>query len=120
MRRSKLRATIATLAVAVAAVVAIGPMTSSASAMTGLVGQTIGTKPVTTSVTSVAVSAFPTGGKGSGTDAVCGGWDQQLQADQADIDYAERVSSVWQYKEAVADLEEDKDAALDAGCAVID
>jgi hypothetical protein len=93
MRRSITRASLAGLAVA-AAVAAIGPMTSNASAMTGLVGPTSGTKPVTTSVTSVAAL---------------------MQDDLADAEDDLRRGAFNQALEHLGDFEQHKDAALGAG-----
>jgi hypothetical protein len=61
------------------------------------------------------ISAFPTGGKGSGTEATCALWSERLQADQRIIDDAPEAD----VDDASAPLNEDVDNALDAGCAVI-
>jgi len=66
--------------------------------------------------TAVAITAFPTGDKGSGTEATCDLWTDQLNADVDELGFAtdndERVAASNQ-------LQEDVDNALDAGCAVI-
>lgn len=61
------------------------------------------------------ISAFPTGGKGSGTEATCALWSQQLQADQGAVDDAPETDK----DDASGPLNQDIDNALDAGCAVI-
>lgn len=64
---------------------------------------------------AVYISAFPTGGKGSGTEATCALWSQRLQDDQAIIDNAPETDK----DDASWPLEQDIEHALDAGCAVI-
>jgi hypothetical protein len=61
------------------------------------------------------ISAFPTGGKGSGTEATCALWSQRLQDDQQIIDNAPEAD----HDDASGPLNQDVDNALDAGCAVI-
>jgi len=61
------------------------------------------------------ISAFPTGGKGSATEAHCALWTQQLQADQSAVDDAPETDK----DDASGPLNQDIDNALDAGCAVI-
>lgn len=84
------------------------------------VSKTKGTGPVrpiaTATTTVVAITAFPTGGKGSGTEATCGLWADQLQSDQNAQDEATDKQDVI---DATNALNEDADNALDAGCAVI-
>jgi len=70
--------------------------------------------------TSVAISAFPTGGKGSGTEATCELWSGQLNYDQGAIDAAVHNNDLQQYQDAKEKFDDDYDNALDAGCAVID
>jgi hypothetical protein len=87
--------------------------TSSAarSGGTGVVG------PVRTAGPSVAaISAFPAGGKGSGTEATCELWSDRLQEDQNAQDSATDKQDVI---DATESLNSDIDNALDAGCAVI-
>jgi hypothetical protein len=66
--------------------------------------------------TVVAITAFPTGGKGSGTEATCGLWADRLQADEAAQDEATDKQDII---DATEGLNEDVDNALDAGCVVI-
>jgi hypothetical protein len=70
--------------------------------------------------TSVAISAFPTGGKGSGTEATCDLWGGQLQYDQGGVEAAVHNNDLQQYQDAKAKFDDDYNDALDAGCAVID
>lgn len=73
-------------------------------------------KPIKVAGTSVAaVSAFPAGGKGSGTEATCALWSDRLQEDQQIIDNAPEADK----DDASGPLNTDIDNALDAGCAVI-
>ena len=74
---------------------------------------------VITGSTVAEISAFPTGGKGSGTEATCELWSGQLNEDQGAVEAAEDNDNVQQYKGAIAQLNEDIDNALDAGCVVI-
>jgi hypothetical protein len=71
--------------------------------------------PVTTTV--VAISAFPTGDKGSGSEATCGLWSDRLQQDVETLGEAESVDD---RVAASNDLQQDTNDALDAGCVVID
>jgi hypothetical protein len=71
--------------------------------------------PATT--TAVAISAFPTGGKGSGSEATCGLWSDRLQQD---VEVLGDAGSTQEAVDASNDLQQDKDDALDAGCVVID
>ena len=74
-------------------------------------------RPVQTGGTTiVAISAFPTGGKGSGTEATCGLWSDRLQEDEAAQDAATDKQDII---DATNNLNEDIDNALDAGCVVI-
>jgi hypothetical protein len=70
--------------------------------------------------TSVALSAFPTGGKGSGTEATCDLWGGQLNYDQGAVEAAVHNNDLQQYQDAKAKFDDDYDNALDAGCVVID
>jgi len=72
-------------------------------------------KPVTTGTSVVFISAFPTGGKGSGTEATCALWSDRLQDDQQIVDNAPEADQ----DDASGPLNADIDNALDAGCAVI-
>ena len=72
--------------------------------------------PTWTAGPSVAyITAFPTGGKGSGTEATCALWSQRLQDDQQLVDDAPEADK----DDASGPLDQDVDNALDAGCAVI-
>jgi hypothetical protein len=74
-------------------------------------------KPLPTGGTTVvAITAFPTGGKGSGTEATCGLWADRLQEDEAAQDAATDKQDII---DATENLNEDVDNALDAGCVVI-
>ena len=72
-------------------------------------------KPVSTGTATAAISAYPTGGKGSGTEATCALWTKRLQEDQQIIDNAPETDK----DDASGPLNEDVDNALDAGCFVI-
>jgi hypothetical protein len=73
-------------------------------------------RPVVSTTTVVAISAFPTGGKGSGTEATCELWSDQLMADEQALDDATDKQDIIDASES---LNENIDNALDAGCAVI-
>lgn len=77
-------------------------------------------KPVVAGGTFAAISAFPTGGKGSGTEATCALWSGRLNEEQGEVDAAVHNNDLQQYKDAKEGLDEDIDNALDAGCVVID
>jgi hypothetical protein len=62
-----------------------------------------------------AISAFPAGGKGSGSEATCGLWSQRLQEDQQMVNDAPEAD----HDDASGPLNADIDNALDAGCAVL-
>jgi hypothetical protein len=74
-----------------------------------------GVKPINTGTSVVYISAFPTGGKGSGTEATCALWTDRLQDDQQIVDNAPEGDA----DDASGPLNADIDNALDAGCAVI-
>jgi len=71
---------------------------------------------VTTGNTVMAISAHPTGGKGSGTEATCDLWGDRLSDDESAIDHAETTQDKI---DAVNALNDDIDNAMDAGCFVI-
>ncbi len=71
--------------------------------------------PVGTGTTVVLISAFPTGGKGSGTEATCALWTERLQWDEQGVEDAPEAD----HDDASGPLNIDIDNALDAGCAVI-
>lgn len=69
--------------------------------------------------TSVAyISAFPTGGRGSATEATCALWSERLQADQERVDRLEAEENP-EVQDAQEILDASVDHALDAGCVVI-
>jgi len=70
-------------------------------------------KPISTGPAVAAISAYPTGGKGSGTEATCALWTDQLQEDEGAIADADNKA------EAAQNLADDVNNALDAGCFVI-
>jgi hypothetical protein len=72
-------------------------------------------KPVSTTTTVARIAAYPTGMKGSGTEATCALWTERLQDDQQIIDQAPEADEV----DASGPLNTDVDNALDAGCFVI-
>jgi len=72
--------------------------------------------PVSTGPVVAAISAFPAGGKGSGTEATCALWSDQLQEDQNAQDEATDKDTIIA---TTNQLNSDVDNALDAGCAVI-
>jgi phosphate-selective porin len=92
---------------------------ATAAAAPRAMDTTTTTRPMTPATTVMQISAFPTGDKGSGTEATCALWSGRLNEDQGAIDGAEENNDVQQYKDALAQLEQDIDNALDAGCVVI-
>ena len=66
------------------------------------------------------VEAFPTGDKGSGSEKTCGMYNDRLQGDQEAVDQARDNNDLSGYETASSQLEDDKDAALNHGCVVID
>ena len=71
-------------------------------------------KPVTVTTTA-RIAAYPTGMKGSGTEATCALWTERLQDDQQIIDQAPEADEV----DASGPLNTDFDIGLDAWCFVI-
>jgi hypothetical protein len=106
----------------VAALAAVAGLSLTGVASAATVQRTGGpiAKPVVAGSTSVAVWAFPTGLKGSGTEAVCADWSDQLGEDRAAEGVAQEHNDLGAYLEAQAKLDEDTNGALDAGCVVID
>lgn len=101
-----------------AALTAIAPAAASAAAPV----HKIGTAPppvVISQPTAVAIEAFPTGGKGSGSETTCGLYTQELQADQGVINDANNAGESDAAAKWTAQLNKDINSALDAGCAVI-
>jgi hypothetical protein len=94
-------------------------VTSKKTTSTAAARKTGGTTvihPVSTGPAVAMISAFPTGGKGSGTEATCGLWSEQLQTDQNAQDEATDKQDVI---DTTNQLNTDVDNALEAGCAVI-
>jgi len=94
-------------------------VTSKKTTSTAAARKTGGTTvihPVSTGPAVVMISAFPTGGKGSGTEATCALWSGQLQEDQNAQDEATDKDAII---ETTNQLNTDINNALDAGCAVI-
>jgi hypothetical protein len=98
-----------------------GPLTPHAKAVkkaaaskAKLIWGTVPAKPITTT-TTVRIAAYPTGMKGTGTEATCALWTERLQDDQQIIDQAPEGDEV----DASGPLNTDVDNALDAGCFVI-
>ena len=108
---------------AIAAIAAVSALSVTSVASAAIVPRvpnpTATAAPVVAGSTVAEISAFPTGGKGSGTEATCALWSGQLNEDQGAIEAAEENDNVQQYKGAIAQLNEDIDNALDAGCVVI-
>jgi hypothetical protein len=71
---------------------------------------------VTAGSTVMAIEAHPTGGKGSGTEATCDLYTNQLQGDEQDVSDATDTQGKI---DAVNQLNADADNAMDAGCFVI-
>jgi hypothetical protein len=71
----------------------------------------------TTGATTAAMEAFPTGGKGSGTEAVCRAFTSLLNADQ---EAQENATDKQDVIDATNQLNSDYNDALSSGCAVID
>jgi hypothetical protein len=112
LKSTKIRTVVALVAVSALSVTGV----ASAAAVPRVGNPTANTLPVVSGTTVAEISAFPTGGKGSGTEATCALWTKELQTDQRLADTAETVD---QYKDAMSALEDDIDNALDAGCVVI-
>jgi hypothetical protein len=105
-------------AVLLAAALSTAAATGVATAATPLpTAGTTTTRVVAGTTTSAKPSAFPAGGKGSGSEQMCDFYSNLLGSDQADLDAAKGFSA-----QLSADLQlaADKDAATDAGCVVID
>ena len=98
------------------AAVALSATTGLASARTAKHGPAHKPRVVTTR-TAVAMEAFPTGGKGSATEEVCHDWTIWLNEDEEQL---ENATTTVEMLDASDQKKADVDAALDAGCAVID
>jgi hypothetical protein len=71
---------------------------------------------ITAGATVMAITAHPTGGKGTGTEATCDLWSDQLQQDEQAVgDATDTQDKI----DAVNGLNADIDNAMDAGCFVI-
>ena len=70
----------------------------------------------TAAPTVMKISAYPTGGKGSGSEATCKLWTKQLQQDEEIVNSAPATDQQ-DAQEALTD--KDVDNALDAGCFVV-
>jgi hypothetical protein len=79
-----------------------------------LIWGTVPSKPITTT-TTVRIAAYPTGMRGTGTEATCALWTERLQDDQNAVDQAPEADQ----DDASGPLNTDVDNALDAGCFVI-
>ncbi len=90
---------------------------------TGAVGASAATRinanpnptPVVSSIALARISAFPTGGPGSGSEETCGAYTQLLQRQQTAVDNTTGLAN----QAAQALLDNDVDNAMNAGCAVI-
>jgi hypothetical protein len=71
---------------------------------------------VTSGSTVMAITAHPTGGKGTGTEATCDLWSDRLSDDESAVGSATETQDKI---DAVNALNEDIDNAMDAGCFVI-
>jgi hypothetical protein len=89
--------------------------TTSTTAAARKTGGTTVVKPPSGGSAVAMISAFPTGGKGSGTEATCALWTKALQAEQQAVDDAPEPDK----QDAAGPLNQDIDNAMDAGCAVI-
>jgi cytochrome c556 len=101
--------------ITVAATVVVLASAGGASAAQRAVNTTATPSHVATQTTAVAITAFPTGGQGSGSEATCAAYTRLLQRDAAAVKYTEDVSQM----AAQALMDDDVDAAMDAGCAVM-
>jgi hypothetical protein len=106
----------------VAAIAAVAGLSLTGIASAATVQRTGGpiAKPVVAGSIAVPEFAFPTGGKGSGTEATCELWSGQLAYDHGALEAAVHNNDLAQYQEAQARLDDDTNDALDAGCVVID
>jgi len=72
--------------------------------------------PVIAATVVADISAFPTGGPGSGSEATCQAYTQLLDRSQAMVNNETGLAQ----QVAQSTLDVDIDSALNAGCAVID
>jgi hypothetical protein len=117
-----LAAVAALIPAGVASAASIGGLTAGGATATSLQrsGGPITNPVVGTGSTGVPLQAFPAGGKGSGTEAVCESWTSWLNEDLARVDDAIQNNHMSEYLDAKAQFDQDYNDALDSGCAVID
>jgi hypothetical protein len=96
-----------------------GADVTSRTAAAKTIGGQGGTVQPGATTTTVYVTAFPTGGAGSGTEATCGLWSGELNYAAGAMDAAVANNDLAQYQEAQAAYDQATDDALDAGCVVI-
>lgn len=116
MFRRHLQSAATISAVAVVALSATSGLASARSVPKHATGHT-SAKTLHGGATAVGMEAFPTGGKGSGSEEVCHQWTIWLNEDQEQVDNATTTVEIL---DASDQKHADIDAAMDAGCAVID
>jgi hypothetical protein len=116
MSRRPLQSAAAVTAIAAIALSASSGLASARAGVKHAAGHAL-TKTVHGGTTAVAMEAFPAGGKGSGTEEVCHQWTIWLNEDQEQVDNATTTVEIL---DASDQKHADVDAAMDAGCAVID
>jgi hypothetical protein len=106
----------------VAALAAVAALSLTGVASAATVQRTGGpiANPIVAGSTNVAIYAFPTGGKGSGSETTCSLYDLALGADHRELDNAVKNNDLSGYQNAKAMLDDDTNDALNAGCVVID
>jgi hypothetical protein len=109
------RSSIVTVITVAATVVALSGASGASAAQRAVNPNTAAASHVATQTTAVAITAFPTGGPGSGSEATCAAYTRLLQRDASAIKYTEGLAQ--QASQALQD--DDVDAAMDAGCAVL-
>jgi hypothetical protein len=109
------RSSIVTVITVAATVVVLGSADGAFAAQRAVNTTTATPAHVATQTTAVAIQAFPTGGQGSGSEATCGAYTRLLQRDALAVKYTEGIAQ--QASQAL--LDDDVDAAMDAGCAVL-
>jgi hypothetical protein len=116
MLRRHLQSAATITAIAAVALSASSGLASARSVAKHAAGH-VPVKTVHGGTTAVGMEAFPTGGKGSGTEEVCHQWTIWLNEDQEQVDNATTTVEIL---DASDQKHADIDAAMDAGCAVID
>jgi len=101
--------------ITVATTVAVLASGASVASATTRAGATTAPPATVHATTAVAIQAFPTGGQGSGSEATCAAYTRLLQRDELAIKYTEGIAQ--QASQVL--LDDDVDAAMDAGCAVV-